>query len=78
MFTWIEAPIKSYLTMRYGEAPDPARQYQFYRCELCRNLVTWKDIAKGGCGHCTVGSRVRAAHLSFGEKCKLLFAPWSV
>lgn len=70
MFAVLEAPIKRYLDARYGAPPD-ARQYQFYRCELCRNLVTWHDIARGGCS-CGVSSRVRAAHLSVWEKCKLL------
>ena len=78
MFAFLEAPIKHYLNARYGAPKDPHRQYQFYRCELCRGLVSWKHIELGGCQHCSTGSRVRAAHLSFGEKCKLLFAPWSV
>lgn len=75
MFGWLESLGTAYLNKRYGSATDPARQYQFYRCELCRGLVTWKDIAQGGC-RCGVGSRIRAAHLSFSEKCKLLLSPW--
>ena len=75
MFGWLDSLGKAYLNKRYGEASNPERQYQFYRCELCRGLVTWKDIAQGGC-RCGVGSRIRAAHLSFGEKCKLLLSPW--
>lgn len=77
MFALLETPIKRYLNARYGAPTDGSKQYQFYRCELCRSLVSWKQIAQGGC-RCGTGSRVRAAHLSFGEKCKLLFAPWSV
>ena len=75
MFAWLESPVKSYLNARYGEAANPSRQYQFYRCELCHSLVTWKDIANGGC-RCGVGSRIRAAHLSVMEKCRLLLSPW--
>ena len=75
MFGWRGSLLRSYLNVRYGQATDPTRQYQFYRCELCRSLVTWKDIAAGGC-RCGVGSRIRAAHLSMAEKCKLLFSPW--
>lgn len=76
MFGWIEAPIKHYLTARYGAPADATRQYQFYRCDLCHDVVTWKDIEKGGC-RCGVGSRVRAAHLTLMDKCKLLFLPRS-
>ena len=76
MLACLEVPIKKYLNARYGAPPDPHRQYQFYRCELCRGLVTWKQIAQGGCQHCTVSSRVRAAHLTWREKCIMLFSPW--
>lgn len=76
MLALLEAPVKRYLAKLYG-APDDGRQYQFYRCELCRGIVTWKQIQAGGC-QCGVGSRVRAAHLTAWEKAKLLLAPWSV
>lgn len=76
MFAFLETPIKRYLDRRYGAPPDATRQYQFYRCELCRGVVTWKQIEQGGC-RCGVGSRVRAAHLTVGEKFKLLLSPWS-
>jgi hypothetical protein len=75
MLALLEAPIKSYLNARYGAPPDEARQYQFYRCELCHGLVTWKAIEKGGCP-CGVGSRVRAAHLTLWEKVQLFVMPW--
>ena len=75
MLGFIEAPVKRYLEARYGAPTDPNRQYQFYRCELCRGIVTWKQIQEGGC-RCGTGSRVRAAHLSVGEKLKLLLMPW--
>jgi len=77
MLACLEQPIKRYLARRHGAPTDPNRQYQFYRCELCRGIVTWKQIKQGGC-KCGVGSRVRAAHLSFGEKVQLLIAPWSI
>lgn len=72
-----EKPIQKYLAHFYGSPPEPSRQYMFYRCELCRGLVTWKQIQEGGC-KCGVGSRIRAAHLSFTEKARLLLLPWSV
>ena len=45
MLASLEAPIKSYLNARYGAPQDETRQYQFYRCEVCHGLVTWKAIA---------------------------------
>lgn len=75
MLAWLEAPIKTYLDRRHGPAVDVSRQYQFYRCELCRGVVTWKQIEAGGC-RCGVGSRIRAAHLTTFEKVQLLFMPW--
>lgn len=71
MLACLEKPIQRYLTALYGAPPDPVRQYRFYRCELCRGVVTWRQIQEGGC-RCGTGSRVRAAHLSFSEKVRLL------
>ena len=73
----LEKPIKQYLAYWHGAPTDATRQYQYYRCELCRGLVTWKQIQQGGC-QCGVGSRVRAAHLTLWEKAKLLLVPWSI
>lgn len=73
----LEQQIKQYLRHWHGTPPDPARQYDYYRCEVCRGLVTWKHIRQGGCA-CGVGSRVRAAHLTLWEKCKILVMPWSL
>lgn len=72
-----EKPIQRYLAHFHGTPPDPAKQYAYYRCELCRGVVTWKQIEQGGC-RCGVGSRVRAAHLTVTEKAKLILMPWSV
>lgn len=72
-----EKPIQRYLAHFHGSAPEPTRQYAYYRCELCHGLVTWKQITMGGC-KCGVGSRVRPAHLTFLEKAQLLVLPWSV
>lgn len=72
-----EKPIQRYLAHFHGAPANPERQYAYYRCELCRGVVTWKQIEQGGC-RCGVGSRVRAAHLTVLEKAKLLLMPWSV
>lgn len=75
MLSVIEQPIKRYLASWHGAPEDASRQYAYYRCELCRGLVTWKQITQGGC-RCGVGSRVRAAHLTLWEKVSLLVTPW--
>lgn len=77
MTGFLEAPIKRYLAHFHGAPADEKRQYSYYRCELCRSVVTWKHINEGGC-KCGVSSRVRAAHLTWIEKARILFAPWSV
>lgn len=77
MTEFLEAPIKRYLAHFHGSPADEKRQYAYYRCELCRGVVTWNQIQAGGC-KCGTGSRVRAAHLSLTEKVRILLAPWSV
>lgn len=77
MLQMIEGPIKRYLEHFHGAPTDPKRQLAYYRCELCRGIVTWKQIAKGGC-KCGVGSRIRAAHLTTAEKARLLLLPWTI
>ena len=77
MLQLMEAPIKRYLAHFHGAPADPSKQYAYYRCELCRSLVTWNQIKAGGC-QCGTGSRVRAAHLSRWEKIKLLVLPWTI
>lgn len=73
----LEAPFKRWLDHCHGTAPDPVRQRQFYRCEGCKGIVTWHQIARGGCD-CGIGSRVRAAALTWHEKVRLLVLPWTV
>ena len=41
----------------------------FYRCELCRHVVSPWDIESGGCGHCG-GVRIRPTNLTIWEKIK--------
>lgn len=77
MLACIEKPLQRYLAYWHGSPEDATRQYQYYRCEVCRGLVTWKQIHNGGC-KCGVGSRIRAAHITWFEKVKLLLMPWSV
>ncbi len=75
MLSAIEQPIKRYLARFHGVPTEPSRQYDYYRCELCHGIVTWKQIANGGC-NCGVGSKVRGAHLTVWEKVQLLVTPW--
>jgi hypothetical protein len=77
MWLTIEKPIKRYLSRRHGAPANPETQLLFYRCELCHGLVSWNDIARGGC-RCGVGSRIRGAHLTTWEKVKALVLPWMI
>lgn len=73
----LENVVKRHLERVHGRPADPAKQYMFYRCETCRNLVNWNAILQGGC-HCGTSSRIRAAHLSTWEKVKAIFLPWMI
>lgn len=53
------------------------QQYQFYRCHLCRHLVTHRHIIVGGCA-CHESSKISPAKLSLVEKTRLLYLPWTV
>lgn len=77
MMKSLETAAKSWLTYWHDGPADASRQHQFYRCEACHGLVTWKMIKRGGC-ECGMSSKVRAAHLRWHEKARLLFAPWTV
>lgn len=74
---YFERAIVSYLRRFHGIPTDVTRQYDYYRCEVCRGLVTWNQIRAGGC-KCGTGARIRAAHLSLWEKTKLLLIPWMI
>jgi len=52
-------------------------QWQYYRCEGCHGLVTWRRIRQGGCG-CGLSNRIRPARLTFAEKARCLLLPWSL
>lgn len=73
----IEQPIKRYLEWVHGAPGSPERQWMFYRCEGCKGIVNWKQIAKGGCD-CGLSNRIRGARLRWHEKLRLLVAPWMV
>lgn len=55
-----------------------AHQYDVFRCEGCRGLVTHRLIKGGGCPKCLQGTRMRPAVLTVREKLRLLFAWWTV
>jgi DNA-directed RNA polymerase subunit RPC12/RpoP len=44
----------------------------FYRCTMCRSVVSVWDIEQGGCGHCG-SKRVLLANLSLWEKLVQIF-----
>jgi len=71
----IERLAKKWLDYNYDNGDE--HQYQFYRCDGCKGLVTWKTIRQGGCD-CGLGRNLHPACLSLFEKFKLLFMPWMV
>ena len=74
----VEYPFKRWVAWWFGVPPDPSRQFQFYRCQACLRIVSWRQITEhGGCS-CNMSSRVRAAKLSLLDKTRLLVFPWTV
>lgn len=65
--------LRRWLVWWHG-AGEP-HQYEFYRCDACRRVVTWRRIRQGGCV-CRESSKIRPAILTFGEKARLLLTPW--
>ena len=56
---------------------DDATQWRYYRCDGCKGIVTWNDIALGGCD-CGMSNKVRPAALTRVEKVRILVLPWSI
>lgn len=74
-----EEPLRRWLIFWHGRGGP--EQHDYYRCDDCKRLVTHKAIRKGGCvcgGAGPMGPKLRPARLSWGEKARLLFMPWSV
>jgi len=65
------------LWLDYWFSNGEEHQYRFYRCEGCGRLVTWKVIRRGGCD-CMRGRNLRPARLSFWDKFRALFLPWTI
>ena len=65
-----------YLTYWHGYGGDTG-QWRYYRCEGCRHIVTWNDIAIGGCA-CGISNKLRPAVLTRMEKTRILILPWSI
>lgn len=61
----------------YWHGQGESWQYQFYRCPACRHIVTHHHILLGGCA-CHESSKISPAKLSWFEKARLLYAPWTV
>ena len=72
---YIENKISGYLDFWHGSGGN--NQVRYYRCEGCRNLVTWHSIRKGGC-NCGLSPKIRPAVMSFCDKAKCLLVPWSI
>lgn len=53
-----------------------AHQFDLYRCDQCKGLVTHRMIAKGGCS--CVGSHLHPTNPTTGEFFRLMVMPWTV
>jgi hypothetical protein len=69
-----ERLLKAWLDRWHGAGGEG--QFQFYRCEACRAVVTWRMIRAGACARCE-RTRVAPASLSAREKAGLLLWPWA-
>lgn len=67
-------PLQEWLTWWHGDG-EP-HQALFYRCLLCRQIVTWKHIRSGGCP--CGASRLSPTNPRFGEAVRLLLFPWTI
>lgn len=69
---WLEKKIRAYFIRWHGEGGP--NQYDFYRCEGCKSLLTWQIIRSGGCA---CGSpRLKPTNPTFFELVKVLVFPW--
>jgi hypothetical protein len=67
-------PIRAWLVKWHGEGEE--YQHDFYRCDGCKKLISWKKIRAGGC---RCGSyRMRPAFATLFEKVKILVTPWLI
>lgn len=60
----------------YWHGRGEAHQHDYYRCEGCHRIVSWKAIEKGGCS-CDLGNKLHEARLKWHEKVRLILCPWS-
>ena len=61
----------------YWHGQGEAHQYQFYRCYVCRRVVTHRHIVTGGCP-CQGSVKISPAKLSARDKARLIYLPWTV
>jgi len=66
--------IRAWFVKNHGEGDE--RQHDFYRCDSCAKLITWKTIRKGGC-QCG-GFKIKPTNPSFVEKIKIMVLPWTI
>lgn len=63
--------------LAYWHGRGEAHQKEYYRCLACRRLVTWARIRRGGC-RCKESYKISPAMLTWAEKARLLWLPWTV
>ena len=66
--------LRKWFLYLHGEADDPEKQADVYRCMTCSKLLTWNKIHAGDacCG------RIRPTEPTFLEALRLLFLPWTI
>lgn len=75
--TMLEQASDWYLDKFHWTKQRAENQYQWYRCQGCMGLVTWKHIKRDG--GCKCGSaRISPTVPRLGEKFQLLLLPWTV
>lgn len=64
--------LRQWFVKHHGEGAE--NQYDCYRCDQCRGLITHRIIARGGCG--CAASKLRPTNPTAWETIKLLVLPW--
>ena len=66
--------LRAWFVRHHGEGA--ANQFDVYRCDQCRSIVTHKMIRRGGC-RCA-GARMRPTNPTMLETFRLLVLPWTM
>ena len=71
----IDSLIRKHFVYWHGEGKE-VYQHDFFRCDSCHRLITWKYINKGGC---RCGSyKLKPTIPSGWETFKVIVLPWTI